>query len=127
MKVYRYNAEEHYIQVCDWAKARGIAEPLRGLLPDMGRIVPGVAVVFLYRTDSKLGFIENLISNPVVKYPLASEAIEACIEAIQKDAIDEGITHLWGVTFIPGVADRAKKQGFSVQKERYKLVTKRLV
>jgi hypothetical protein len=120
----KYIDHEHYNQVCAWAISRKLKAPPSKLLPQTGRIVSGHAAVFLYRTDSQVGFIENLISNPDARS--ASDAIDLCLEAIEQDAQDLGVSLLWGSTYIPGVADRVRRRGFRVSNREYRLVTKEL-
>ncbi len=117
---------DHYEMLCQWAEKRHMAKPPLFLLPSTGRIVPGVAAAFLYKTDSRVGFIENLISNPDANPGVSSEAIDLCVLAIAEEARRLGFEFLWGSTFIPGVVERAKRLGFVARPERLTLITLRL-
>lgn len=98
-----------------WAKTWNLTVA-SSLLPKTGRIVPGKAAIFLYKTDSDVGFIENLICNKEVDKQSASEAIDACVTAIEKDAKTMGIKVLHCSTTIFEVAKRASlTHGYLVQ------------
>ncbi len=83
------------------------------VLPKTGRIVPGKAAIFLYKTDSSVGFLENLICNREVNKQDVSEAIDACVLDIEKDAKSMGISLIVCSTQLQSVIDRAKSFGYS--------------
>ncbi len=106
----RFETEAHYREVEAWAKARGV-HLTPELLPKTGRIVPGKAAIFLYKTDSSLGLLENLISNPKDS---DSEAIDAVVTSILEDAKEMGIKFIMCTTSLPAVISRAARLGFLV-------------
>lgn len=116
----------HFAEINKWERARGSLPTPERLFPESGRIVPGKCAILLYKTNSAVGFLEGLITNPEVHPRELNAPIDACIAAIEMDAKNEGIEFLWCSTFIPGIVFRAKKHGFSIMKESYKLITKRL-
>lgn len=81
------------------------------ILSDLGFIVPGVAAVFLYTTNSKLAFIENLQANPDVLGERRNDALNAVVSAAYIEAKNRGCTHLLGTTNIEAVCKRAKLFG----------------
>lgn len=54
----------HIEEVNEWRKKRGSASIDGSSFPENGLIIPGVAAVFIYLTDSDIAMIEGLISNP---------------------------------------------------------------
>lgn len=126
MAPIRFQPSEHLEEVSSWAKVRGMGEPPADLLPPTGRIVPGVCAVFLYLTDSSVGFIENLISNPDAEPEAITEGISACVKSLEEDAKENHVRFMWGSSFIPGVAKRAKDLGFQVSRGKYILISKGL-
>lgn len=63
MNVRPYTANDLQ-EINGWHRARGFLPVELDTLPPTGLIVPGVAVGFLYRTDSQLGMLDGFISNP---------------------------------------------------------------
>jgi hypothetical protein len=59
-----FDAEIHMEAVRGWAVAQGIEPMLDEILPRVGIIKPGVAVGWLYQTDSGVGLIEQFVTNP---------------------------------------------------------------
>lgn len=124
METEKFELSRHICQVQQWANQWKL--PLRPeMLPLTGRIVPGKAVIFLYKTDSTIGFLENLICNREETKQSVSEAINACVEAIQKDALEIGMTHILCHTNLSAVAERAI-QTFGYSSSHSILLTKEL-
>jgi hypothetical protein len=126
MKAIKYDPKIHFEDVCLWAEARSLGLPPKGGLPKTGRIVPGKCALFIYKTDSKVGFMESLISNPCSSPSDIPEAIDLCVQALEKDALDLGIQFIISSSFLPIVADHAKRNGYIVRPESYKLLVKEL-
>lgn len=124
MKADKFKPELHFEEIKDWSKDRGLGMVPKELLPKTGRIVPGVCAAFLYLTDSKVAFLENMISNPQTDKALASEALDLCVKAIEQDAKESGVSLIWSSTCIPQVMKRAESLGFQVQTRVYKLILK---
>lgn len=127
MEPIRFDPCVHLDEIAEWASARGMKPAPAYFLPDVGRIIPGVCALFLYQTDSAVGFIENLITCPKASPEAVTDGIIACVKAIEQDARDNDVALLWGSTFVPGVAARAKDLGFKVNRGKYTLISKGLV
>lgn len=115
---------KHLEMVNRWAVSRGLKAVPVELLPRTGRVVPELAAVFLYKTDSRVGFIEHAITNPDAAVKDASHALDDCIAAIESDARWLGMSVLCGVSRIPGMAERVRRAGFEVSAERFRMMTK---
>lgn len=101
-----------YVEIEKWWKHRGRDDALPcHIFSDLGFIVPGICVVFLYATNSKIAFIENLQANPLVPHHRRTLALNAVIQAVCETARDLGYTHLLGTTSIGAVCQRAKHFG----------------
>lgn len=109
-----------------WYAGRGLSPVPLSCLPKTGMIEPGVCAIFLYKTDSQVGLIESLIVNPEASKEVTSEAIEECVRALEAQAQSLGLSTLICMTHIPGVKERAEKLGFSAERRRYQLLTKRI-
>lgn len=124
MEALKFDPALHLEMIRNWSSDRGLGPVPPNMLPKTGRIIPGVCAIFLYKTDSDIGFLENLISNPRADKKVASQGIDLCISAIEKDAKELGVALLWSTTCISGVVERAERLGFHVQKRVYKLILK---
>lgn len=96
----------------------------RVFFPTVGQIVPGIAAGFLYQTDCKVSFIENLISNPKSAQFERNQALDLIVTAILKESDALGFYVVMGFTQVPGVVRRAVKLGFQKTEKQYTLVSK---
>lgn len=99
-------------EMAKWWESRGKnAEFPSHCFSDLGFIVPGEAAVFLYTTNSKLAFIENLQANPDVPRDRRNDALNAVISAAFIEAKARRFTHLLATTKLSAVCERAKMFG----------------
>lgn len=105
-----FDLPRHLREVEDWCKGWNIDfDP--SLLPTTGRIISGKAAVFLYKTDSKVCFLENLIRNPGLSQEDTASAVQSCLLDIEEDAKAMGMKLIVCSSDIPSVIKRAKIQG----------------
>lgn len=101
--------EEDYPEVARWYKLRGWPEfPLR-MLPQTGAIVEGKAAGFLYRTDSPIGWLEWVVSNPEVEH---AGAVEEVLSFLVNKAGELGIEVILCTLSQPSQVEKYKKAGF---------------
>lgn len=104
--------EEHYEEVAEWFKARCL-EPLPATaFPQIGKIVPGIAAIWLYQTDSDTAFLENAISNPAADRSVSSQALDIAIAGCLLAARELGFRGVAASTNIEKVKERSKRHGF---------------
>lgn len=115
MTVERYDPERHYQQFEAWYAPH--VEVVMGpeFLPKVGFVAPGVAMAFLFQTDSKIAFIEALIANPDVKGDERSRGIDEVVGAIIAEARSLGYKSLIASTDMHIVAKRARRLGFTAE------------
>ena len=82
-----------------------------------------IAAAYLYLTNSKMGYIDNLISNPKYvskdRFNIILELMAAC----KKMAEDVGCLDMWAITNNKGILKRCKKLGYKVTETNYGLIT----
>ena len=82
-----------------------------------------IAAAYLYLTNSKMGYIDNLISNPKYvskdRFNIILELMAAC----KKMAEDVGCLDMWAITNNKGILKRCKKLGYNVTETNYGLIT----
>ena len=68
-----------------------------------------------------------MISNPDTEKHEIPEAIDLCGQALERDARAMEMKYLLGSSFLPAVADHAKRNGYTIKPESYKLLAKELL
>ena len=111
MTPVRYVREEHFEQIRSWLRFRS-EDIVPKALPENGFIVPGKAAGFLYRTDSSVAWIENIVAAPGLSREERSEAVDAVFTAIIERARELGFELLVGYTVLDAVVQRAQRFGF---------------
>lgn len=108
-----------------WALTGWDTEYSEDLFPAMGLIVDDIAAVFIYRTDSKVCFIENMVSNreacPVEK----DRALDVLLKDAFSMAKDLGFKVAYATTNNPKVISRAIHHGVQID-IKHTLLTKYL-
>ena len=112
--------------VKQWCRSRKLPITMLQLLPTHGVIVPDVAVAFLYRTDSKIAYVDGFVSNPEATVVSRTEAFDAITIALEVLARRLGFSHLWVFTRRNGVVALAGRHGFETDDHQYIFVGKEL-
>ena len=124
MKVERFQAELHYPAFCKWTRFYELNPLPLQFLPQSGFVVEGVAMGFMYRTDSKMALIENLSANPMIPRQTATRGLDAVVTAIAEEGRALGFEVLIGYTNVEAVIQRALRHGFTTDDEKFQVVTK---
>ena len=120
----RYNHDYDKEEIDSWATKRKM-NPIRPeYLPDFGLIVPGLAVGFLYMTDSQLCAIHNIVANPDSEPEDRSEAIDQIVGGLIEYAKQQGFTAVLGTTDVPVIVDRALAHGFIHSDRQFQMIIK---
>jgi len=82
-----------------------------------------IAAAYLYLTNSKMGYIDNLISDPKYISKDRFDVIANLMAACKKMAEDVGCLDIWAITNNKGILKRCKKLGYNVTKTNYGLIT----
>lgn len=126
MKVERYAADEHEAQVIEWCKGRDVPATVLKFRPEIGLIVPGYVVGFLYQTDSPIAIIEGVVANPDTEESERFTAIwDLWIEMI-RIAKELGYQELWGYSAIPAMRDMCIRLGYRGDDTQYWFGSRRL-
>lgn len=112
-----------------WESYEDVEVPDSGLLPNNG--LGGFVVekegkiraaAYLYLTNSDIGYVDFLISDPNYKnrdrYEMIIDLINVCSEV----AIEEGCRVVWAMTTYDGVVKRCKDLGYDVLDEKHSLI-----
>lgn len=117
--------ESDYKEIAHWFQAWGVTPPPIGILSDIGIIVPGVAAGFLYLTNSQMGIIDCLVSNPDASKEERNHAIHLIGERLLEMARSTDCIRVKCNTRIGSVMERAKQFGF-VETGEFTCLTKEM-
>ena len=120
---------EDYEYINKWWVEQGFQPVSAEVLPmnGLGGLVvekeKPIAAAYLYLTNSKMGYIDNLISDP--KY-ISKDRFDVILElmaACKKMAEDVGCLDMWAITNNKGILKRCKTLGYNVTETNYGLIT----
>lgn len=124
MIVRRYMPRD-FEQIKEWALTGFDTEYDSNQFPKTGFIVDGIAAFFLYRTDSTVCFLENMISNREACPIMKDKALDLLLEAAFKEAKAQGFKVAYATTNNPKVISRAIKHRVQID-IKHTLLTKNL-
>lgn len=112
MVAHKFNYEEHAVMVGKWLTKHSFPLPPKDLLPDIGFLVDDAACGFLYTTNSKLGWVEWVFSNPEKPKEDRAAALDVVFKLLENVANQVGITALFSAASIPGYAAVLERNNF---------------
>ena len=81
-----------------------------------------MAAGFLYFTNSSLGYVDYLISDPNYKGRDRFKMITMLIDSCSRVAYESGCTYIWAMTSYEGVVKRCEKLGYNVLEDKYTVI-----
>jgi hypothetical protein len=121
--------EDYSTLVKWWESYDHIVTPESHMLPEGGLggfIVEKegrpMAAGFLYLTNSTVGYVDYLVSDPNYKGKDRFEMITWLIEACSEEAIRQGCRITWAMTTYSGIVRRCDKLGYEVLDEKYSVI-----
>ena len=112
MEARLFDKEKDFKTITSWFDERKIPSLRECELPQIGFIVDGVAACFLYKTDSSIANIENLISNPNSTKEDREKALPLILNKILRECLVSGYKTIYGITQAETVVNHADKLGF---------------
>lgn len=126
MKAVPYNDAEHGPAVQTWCRDRNMGVFPDAWLPPTGAIVEGVLAAWLYKTDSGLCYLENLISSPSSTATERAIALPLVLRALEAEAVRCGFKYAIGFSSIPTVVQAASVFGMKPSKTPFYTLVKEL-
>jgi len=128
----RILTEEDYETIMKWWTWWEWPVLPRHMLPDNGKSgymveKDGELIVcgFLYLTNSKIAWLEWIVSNPDYREKDRKDAIEMLINHVEKDSVTLGITHILSLTKSKSLLDTHEKLGWGVDRTpSYEIIKK---
>lgn len=111
MKLTRFKTAKHYETIKGWADKRETTIADKVLLSNFGYIDSHCAG-FLYTTNSKVAFIENIIANPDSNWKDRDDSLDMVINKLTEHAEKKGYEIVIGFTRHKSIIERGMRLGF---------------
>lgn len=105
---------EDLAEVNAWYRARSLGELAPASLPAIGEIISGVAVGFLYRTDSEFGLLEGYVTNPAASRRARHQAVHEVTRALIARGKAAGVRRIVALCKVRSIAKAAAQHGLGV-------------
>lgn len=126
LNIRRLNDEDYSTLVKWWESWNWPIIP-KDFLPNLGFIVEknniGIVAGYLYTSNSKVGFLEWVVSNPEYRESDRKDAITLLIQAVERVLKDQGFKYAFTMGRNKNLIDIHKKLGWNVdEKPSYEIV-----
>lgn len=115
--------DEHFEEIRSWLSGYGIDPLPREFFPPTTFVVPGIAAVSLYLTDSSMAYLERLIGNPGIDKQLRDRGLDIVMDHAADVAAEAGARLLVSTTQAPAVTARFERHGFGVHGQGFSVLT----
>ena len=116
---------EDYEFINKWWDEQGFVPLEKDILPmnGLGGIIiekeKPIAAAYLYLTNSKVGYIDNLITDPKYVSKDRFDIILMLIRACEQMANDVGCLEIWAMTENEGIIQRCKALGYNTSERNF--------
>ena len=122
-------AEDYDTLIEWWESYDHMLVPNQELLPENGQMGLAIekdgrmiAAAFVYLTNSDMGYIDFMVSDPGYKGRDRFEMITMLIEACSELAIELGCRIIWAMTTYDGVIKRCKELNYDILPNKHNLI-----
>ena len=118
-----------YKYIDKWWVEQGFKALDKSILPmnGLGGIIieknKPIAVGYLYLTNSKMGYIDNLIADPNYKSKDRFDIIVKLIQACRQMAEELGILDIWAITNSKGILQRCENLGYNITDKNHAIIS----
>lgn len=119
--------KEDFEDISNWCRQWGFDPIADWYFPEDVFIVPGIISASYYKTNSKVAYIENIISSPDASSEDRQKGLGMLGDHIFKLAAEDGFRVVLGITNHPSVASVSAAHGMELSKPNYSILTKRLM
>ena len=125
MNIREYKNSDYWT-LASWWTAHNWACPHQEMLPKTGFIIEDVCAGFLYKTDSKIAFLEWIISNPKSNKEERNKALNILINQLCEDAKKSEFEAIFTSSNHNKLIERYKNHGFNLTDESVTHLIKRI-
>ncbi len=122
-----------YKHINKWWEKNGDIPPTLPMLPNrgLGGVVieknnKPVAAMYLYLTNSSIGYIGNAIANPDYKGRDRFELITRLIDECVRRAAAVGCSAVWATSLSKGIIKRCEKLNYEISEQTHHIITKHI-
>ncbi len=126
LKLREFNKDKDLKTINNWYSDWSMSELPQWFLPETGYIVDGVCAAFMYKTDSKVAYMENVISNPKAPHEVRAIALKMIGNQIFKKAEELGFKAVLGWSKNKSVTKQSESNNLKVSKFEYAVIVKLL-
>lgn len=108
-----YNNSDHYEMLCHWFIKRDLPIPKKEMLSDLGLVVNNTAIGFLFKTNSKTAYIDNIVTNPSMLSLERDNALKILLGDLILAAKKAEYSIITMLSNTPDMDNRLFKLGFS--------------
>ena len=118
-----------YEYIDKWWVEQGFIALDKSILPmnGLGGIIieknKPIAVGYLYLTNSKMGYIDNLIADLNYKSKDRFDIIIKLIQACKQVAKELGIVDIWAITKSKGILKRCESLGYNITDNNHAIIS----
>lgn len=112
-----YSHDKHLPILGRWLSNWGITPPPRALFSDIGFVANGIAMGFLFTTNSATAYIDHMAADPNSSAEARDIAITDLFNHLEVVADSSGHKFLTVMSRIPAMRDRVTSLGFTQDKE----------
>lgn len=107
-----YSHTMHYDMLKSWLSSRGVDIPEKKMFSDHGYCVDNTAIGFIFFTNSKQAYIDNIAANPEKTEQQRDKCINALINTLETAAKENGYEMISVLANIPTMKKRFAWRGF---------------
>lgn len=78
-----YSDNRHYETLCNWMNRHDLGSPEKEMLSDFGLVINDTAMGFLFKTNSKTCYVDNIVTNPSKSSDERNDALNLLIKNIE--------------------------------------------
>jgi len=107
-----YSHTMHYDLLKSWLAARGVEIPEKRMFSDYGFCVDNTAIGFIFFTNSKQAYIDNIAASPDKTENQRDKSLNVLINALELAAKENGYEMVSVLANIPSMKKRFAWRGF---------------
>lgn len=110
--VERYSDKKHFYMLTRWLQAKGIPKQDRALFSDFGLCIDGIAIGFLFKTNSAYAYIDNAAADPEVSKEARALALRKLFLLLEAEATKCGYKILFVLANLDTMEKRLRDLGY---------------
>lgn len=114
MNIRKVDIQKDYEMLAKWWLHHGWGDVPAIILPKEGFIVNEICAGFIYQTDSKIAWIEYIVSDPASEKEYRAQSLDILIDNLIKRAKELGFLVAFATLEHPALIERYKKHGFVI-------------